>query len=594
MRRNTFNLLMLLLASGLSFGLRANPVDVRTARQVGAKFVNANAKTPVRGDDLQLATTYSINRGDAAFYVFNTPSGFVIVAADDCATPILGYSDEGRPFDTENVPIQMQDYLNGFVEQIQYGIENHVQEETATRQWEQVRTTGKMKDLRGEKSLEEKIQELLKTRKYSTIEKGKEPTITKPALPQNRSNRAVEPLVTALWDQGCYYNAMCPEDPAGYCGGHVPTGCVATAMGMIMHYWGYPAQGTGSHSYTPGAYPEQTVNFGETTYDWANMPDQLDGNSTQAQIDAVSTLLWHFGVAVYMIFGDSISSSTDDSIPKALFDFFGYGNSFFMWKAFNDTWLDKVKYSLDLGRPLLYFGIDDTSFIGHAFVCDGYNADDLLHFNWGWGGNGNGYFAVDALNVDGFQFNFNTHALFGILPQSEFQLHYNIVEGGVELTYEQPFVGASAYYSYPDTIEIPSHVVIDGITYPVIAIGDYAFQCCWELKSVVMPSTITRIGDFAFYSDYQITHLDLPDSLKVIGEAAFLALSLSSLELPEGLQSIGIDALSWMNFMNYDLGLTEIGDYFTTLTIPRSVTSVGEGLTGISWIDTINWNIAVH
>lgn len=47
MRRNTFNLLMLLLASGLSLGLRANPVDVRTARQVGAKFVNALTATEV-------------------------------------------------------------------------------------------------------------------------------------------------------------------------------------------------------------------------------------------------------------------------------------------------------------------------------------------------------------------------------------------------------------------------------------------------------------------------------------------------------------------------------------------------------------------
>lgn len=68
--------------------------------------MNTNTRVPLRGaDDLQLVTTYNISRGDVAFYVFNTSNGFVIISADDCATPILGYSYEGQ-FDMNNVPIQ--------------------------------------------------------------------------------------------------------------------------------------------------------------------------------------------------------------------------------------------------------------------------------------------------------------------------------------------------------------------------------------------------------------------------------------------------------------------------------------------------------
>ena len=117
-------LLLVLLTS--TFGMNANPIDMSTARQVGIKFMNANTNTPLRSvDQIQLVTTYNISRGDAAFHIFNTPNGFVIVAADDCSTPVLGYSDEGQ-FDVENIPIQLQDYLQGFVNQIQYGIENHL------------------------------------------------------------------------------------------------------------------------------------------------------------------------------------------------------------------------------------------------------------------------------------------------------------------------------------------------------------------------------------------------------------------------------------------------------------------------------------
>ena len=412
MKTKDLRLLPLMLLLGLG-QVMARPVDLQTAREVGARFMNANTRTQLRGaEDLQLVTTYSITRGDAAFYVFNTPNGFVIVAADDCATPILGYSDEGRPFDPDNVPIQLQDYLQGFVEQIRYGIENLIEDEGIARQWKLVRRTGK--------------------------------------LNENRDGEAVEPLITALWDQGCYYNAMCPEDPNGYCGGHVPTGCVATAMGMIMHYWGFPTHGTGSKTYRWEClnslgeyYPEQYVNFSETMYDWANMPNTLDENSTQEEIDAVATLLWHCGVSVEMGYKPQSSSATNFMVPLAFNNYFCYPEAHLVWLGFAngqwgtdhginvfdyDAWINMLKSNLILGQPIYYSGISVLAESGHAWVCDGFNPDNLFHFNWGWGGSNNGYFVLFPTDLSMIPYN-EVHqcAIINIHPQCDNSSVYQII-----------------------------------------------------------------------------------------------------------------------------------------------------------------------
>ena len=49
-------------------------------------------------------------------------------------------------------------------------------------------------------------------------------------------------------------------------------------------------------------------------------------------------------------------------------------------------------------------------------MCDGYNSDDQLHFNWGWSGFGNGYFTLNALVVLGNNFSYNNYAIFNIHP----------------------------------------------------------------------------------------------------------------------------------------------------------------------------------
>lgn len=148
-------------------------------------------------------------------------------------------------------------------------------------------------------------------------------------------------------------------------------------------------------------------------------------------------------------------------------------------------------------------------------------------------------------------------------------LYYNIIEDGAQVTYEQPELGIPAYSNYPDTIIIPSQVEINGVIYPVVSIGENAFQCCWDLKAVVIPNTVTTIGDYAFYSDNQIEGIVLPDHLVRIGKGSFLGTGITSIGLPNTLASIGIQAFSFTPLH--------------TISIPQSVTEIGEGVCLISW-----------
>ena len=373
---------LLLVMVTVALGMNANPVDMRTVREVAVKFVNANAKTPLRSaDNLQLVTTYSNDRGDAAFHIFNTSNGFVIVSADDCASPILGYSNEGQ-FDTANVPIQLQDYLQDFVKQIGYGIEHRLTaDEVVAEQWNSVKTYG---------------------------------TLYGPRATAD----AVEPLLTSTWNQECYYNNLCPRG-YGPCG-HVLTGCIPTAMGQIMRYWGYPTVGTGSVTYKPDSYPQQSVNFVEAVYDYDNMPDYLDNLSDSIQVNAVATLLWHCGVAVHADYGTTGTYSYDFLVSAALKNYFLYSSDMYGQDkddVGNEVWLEQVKACLDLSRPLYYSGGGGAMNVaGHAFVCDGYDSNDLLHFNWGWGGVDDGYFALNALHTSNGYYSTNQYALFDIHP----------------------------------------------------------------------------------------------------------------------------------------------------------------------------------
>lgn len=367
MRRNLLVILALLLGIAT---LQAKPVDVGTAQRLGLSFIQHKAmfaKSDVT--DLDLSYTYRADNGTATMYVFNFNGGFVIVAADDCSSPILGYSDQGN-FDFDNAP----DGLRFMLDEISHGITTVVEQgETAygdiVCRWKNLESFGVMHP--------------------------------------DRNIPLVGPLIQTKWDQGAPYNMYAP--------GGCPTGCVATAMAQLMKYWEWPTTGNGEHSYMAMGYGEQYANFGATTYDWDNMVLNYTAGSTQEQKEAVATLMYHCGVSVNMMYEPDGSGAFSTDVPDAINNYFSYSDqATHISKAGQpyDKWIALLKSNIDQQIPIYYSG--QSSEGGHAFICDGYDNDGLFYFNWGWGGSSNGFFLIDG---DHFEYSGSQAIVYDFIPK---------------------------------------------------------------------------------------------------------------------------------------------------------------------------------
>lgn len=372
MRKTLF--LMMTLAMFAS-QLIASPVDVDQARQLGIKYVQSHSAKQVA--ELNLVYTEMTESGNPAVYIFNFDNGFVLVSADDVARPILAFSDE-QSVDPNLMPDGFAYYLRFYARQIAFAQQNNFEPDMeVTSEWTHVAKDGFEND--------------------------------------NRSTRGdVAPLLTTNWNQDYPYNAYCPTGHGGP-GGHAYAGCVATAMSMVMKYWNWPIQGNGEHSYTPDGYPMQTVNFGATTYDWANMPNSCNSSNYQA----VATLMYHCGVSVDMMYGGGSSGAYSTDVPPAIANYFRYTDKAErkdrdLYSKYD--WEEMLIASLREGFPLYYSGSDESG--GHAFVCCGYSESDRkFYFNWGWSGSLNNYYAIDALNTGwNGSFNIGQAAIFDYIP----------------------------------------------------------------------------------------------------------------------------------------------------------------------------------
>lgn len=387
--RNLHFLVGLLMLFGIS--TFAKQIDENTAKQVGESFFVNSKKLSKSNVDLSLVyrSKASTAKGQTNFfYVFNNSTdGFVIVAADDNVIPILGYSTEGK-FDTNNIPINTKEWFENYNNQIKYVIAHNIP-----------------------------TSQKIKTEWANYINN----------VVINNKTTSVNPLLTTKWDQSPYYNDACPYDTD--IAKKSVTGCAATAMAQIMKYWNYPEKGTGFYSYDHKKYGTISSNFNEHSYNWGNMPNAV--NSTNS---AVAQLNYDAGVSLSMDYspdesGALIRSKQDPtmfSFDYALKNYFDYKSTLDTKDRKNYTgegWLNLLKTELDASRPVLYLGLGTG---GHAFVCDGYDNNNLLHFNWGWGGQADGYFVVDQLNPGGYNFSDEQYAVIGVEPKTPPATNYKL------------------------------------------------------------------------------------------------------------------------------------------------------------------------
>lgn len=287
---------------------------------------------------------------NAPYYAFNLEQGYVIVSGDDEMTELVGYAENGF-FDAENVPPQMQLWLDGYAEYV------------------------------------------------AAVQSGK--AKARKILLSDSPSVVVEPLVTTKWNQDAPFNNFAPEytddnNNTQRCA----TGCAATAMAQIMKFHNWPEQGVGHYSYEHQSFGTISSNFSEHVYDWTNMIDRYNnGEYSNVQADAVALLMKDCGVSLNMNYGP-VSGASIYSYYPAFKNYFRYSS-----RTVNRSGCETAEFTkiitdeLQEGRPIIYCGTGEDG--GHAFVVDGYDTNYFLHVNWGWGGYSDGYFDMNYMDPTG-------------------------------------------------------------------------------------------------------------------------------------------------------------------------------------------------
>lgn len=335
----------------------ADPIDLQSAKRTARTFLKEKVRS-ITDKPLNLAYRQSLpgNEEQTAFYVFNSSDGkgYVVVSGDDRTEQVLGYSSTGH-IDPEAMPDNMKYYLG------------ELAKEMTTMQNDA--TAG-----------------VRKTKRRVPVKK------------------AIAPLITTHWDQDSPFNNMAPyvinsNGDTTRC----VTGCVATAMAQVMNFYKYPnatiADLPGYTSKSKG-FVIETIPAG-ATIDWSNMADTYDKNSTAAQCDAVAKLMYLCGVSMKTDYGVSGSgagidiSSNSSTLERAFINYFGYDNQakFRQKKDYNSlAWFNIIYDELYEGYPIYSFNDE------HAYVIDGYDGDNMFHFNWGWGPGSDGYYLLSAVS----------------------------------------------------------------------------------------------------------------------------------------------------------------------------------------------------
>ena len=400
----------------LIYSLKASFVSPNTAMSVAQSFLQKNNQIALSNNDIWLSKEIKSEQ-TSLIYIFNfskgKETGFTWVAADDIAHPILGYS-LGDTLNLGMAPEHILAWVSDYKKSILWGINTGI---SATE------------DIKAEWDALTSNKNLIGKRRGS-----------------------VSPIINARWNQVPYYNDLCPLDGTK----RSVVGCVATAMAQVIHHWQYPSKGSGFHSYSHSKLGTISANFGNTTYNYGNMPTAISSRNND-----VALLNFHCGVAVEMNYSAqssgayviSAASPSTHCAEYALKKYFNYPASVSGQLRDNystSSWKSKVNSDLDNGRPIIYAGFGNGG--GHAFIFDGYDNAGKYHINWGWGGAYNGYFEIDALNPDGLgtgggtgSYNSGHQAIFGIEAPDNTQtdasisIYADLNVDASSVSYGQPF-----------------------------------------------------------------------------------------------------------------------------------------------------------
>lgn len=415
MKKLISSLLVFVMALGIN-NAKADNITMEEAREAAAYFMNYYTGTEKwTANDLELVYQIdNVNLGVPASYFFNLAgNGWIIMAGTTTIDPIIGYSTEGW-LDPDCFPANMRWWVEGYSDMV-----------------------GEIQELDAENDYpDDPVWTALKTQTY-----------------KGATKEAQRVLMSERWGQGRTtnptYNYYTPQTITS--GRYAVTGCVATAMAQIFHYYRYPRKGNGMAKYwlrtVLNQFGEDSVNTMpnvQLKYDFddsavfnydimPNAPTDAYGNQTctDEEMREVARLSYAAGVSVKMGYLPDGSPTSSTYVPDAAKNYFKYQQGELVYRSGNTDWpyVNGIRSHL-LNNHVVYMGGASSTGSGadaggHAWVCGGYMEQDTnrYYMNWGWQGNNNGFYNLGKNNMPisgrGYNFNKRQEYISGMVPPDD-------------------------------------------------------------------------------------------------------------------------------------------------------------------------------
>ena len=419
--RAVFALFVCALSVGLAL---AGPVSSQHAGGVvrGWLRVKGRSATTAGGRHRRLGPVqgYGEDQGEHLYHVVNLePQGFVVVAGEDIAEPIIAFSTDGQfdPSPTRPLAAMLARDLPGRLAAARRRQQSTDADPRSRkvrvrirRRWEQLQAAGELP----------------------------EPPANSIGDVDDLDDVRVEPLVASAWGQttvGDYsggislYNYYTGPDADGSANNY-PCGCVATSMAQLMRYHQHPA---GS---------PWNFNYGQ-------MPLVPNSSITLAQRQAIGRLCYEAAESVETEYGQLASSASLYDSARELVQTFDYGQSIHGYNGSDNIEAERlnrmVSPNLDAGLVVL-LGLDGSGG-GHAVACDGYGYDGgtlYHHLNMGWSGRANVWYALPDVDTAYYDFSVVNVCVYNIFPSGTGQ----VLSGRIVDPFGEPLPGVSVNLIY--------------------------------------------------------------------------------------------------------------------------------------------------
>ena len=446
----------------------ARNVSEHEAKVAAACYINNNGiGKKVEVSDLTLILQINNAKLNVpSCYFFNISNwGWIIMSASTATDPIVAYGDNGQTLDIEEMPSNMMWWVSDYAALI------------AGKQVEDA-----------ESMLEEDMTWYdLWENDYNAPKNGPKANVI---------------LLKETWgqggDEGDTYNMFCPR----YNGVPTITGCVATALSQIIHYYQFPIQGEGRNYYrwynpelnmtAPGTMLK--LSFDTMFFDYSIMPDYINSNSPIEGRREISRLCYAVGVAMKMTYGTVASGGSGAvtaDVPNVMARHFKYNKCTHITReeSGDSAFMAQIRGELELNRPVYMSGTSKTS-IGnddrHAFVCDGYKPTNkkMYHMNWGWEGKGDGFYNLHDNTTNGMRITDNSS--------------YPPINMGYTFTLEQTaMIGLIPPHADSSAIDfMPHQEGINDVAMPELY-SAYPNPACY---SVTLPYSIQHAATMTIYN----------------------------------------------------------------------------------------------